>query len=141
MSLPIGKCISMPLCSETKFAANSIMKGIVNIVMMLLIAVSVTERATSPLANIENTFDELPPGQQAMSIMPIKYTGDSFKKYDKAKAMSGNNINCPTIPITTARGLRATFVKEFLFKSVPNKNIRTIRMGITIQIIFKSMSL
>ena len=93
MSLPKGKCISMPLCSETKFAANSMMKGIVNIVMMLLIAVSVTERATSPLANIENTFDELPPGQQAMSIIPIKYIGESFKKYAKTKAMTGNNIS------------------------------------------------
>ena len=46
--------------------------GMVKSVMMLLRAVSVTERATSPLASIEKTFDELPPGQQAMSISPMK---------------------------------------------------------------------
>jgi hypothetical protein len=111
------------------------MTGMVNNVIMLLMAVSVTDKATSPFANIENTFDELPPGQQAMSTMPMKYTGGNFKMYAKAKAMSGNNINCPIIPITTACGLRATSVKDFLFKSVPNKNISTIKMGITIQII------
>ena len=39
------------------------------------------------------------------------------------------------MPIMTARGLRTTLANDSLFKSVPNKNIRTIRIGITIQII------
>ena len=43
-----------------------------NIVTILLIAVSVTDSATSPFANIEKTFDELPPGQHAMSTIPMK---------------------------------------------------------------------
>jgi hypothetical protein len=103
---------------------------------MLLIAVSVTDNATSPLANIEKTFDELPPGQHATNTIPIKYMGGNFIIHAKAKAMRGSIINCPIIPIITARGLRATSVKDFLFKSVPNKNIKTIKMGITIKIVF-----
>lgn len=126
----------MPLCSETKFDTNSMMTGMVNMVTMLLIAVNVTDNATSPLANIENTLEELPPGQHAISIIPMKYIGGNFRIYANKKAMTGNTISWPIIPIMTARGLRATFVKDSLFKSVPNKNIRTIRMGITIQIIF-----
>lgn len=137
MSFPKGRCISTPLCSETKLDTNSMITGIVNIVTMLLIAVNVTDKATSPFANIENTLEELPPGQQAMSIMPIKYTGGNFRSKAKINAIIGNNTNWPVIPTTTARGLRATFVNDSLFKSVPNKNIRTIRMGITIQIMLK----
>lgn len=92
MSLPKGRLTSTPLCSVTKRATNSIMTGIVNNVIMLLMAVSVTDKATSPFANMENTFDELPPGQQAMSTMPMKYTGGNFKAQAKAKAMSGRII-------------------------------------------------
>ena len=72
MSLPKGRLTSTPLCSETKRATNSMMTGMVNNVTMLLTAVSVTDNATSPFANIENTLDELPPGQQAMRTIPMK---------------------------------------------------------------------
>ena len=72
ISFPNGRCISMPLCSDTNVATNSMMTGSVNIVTMLLIAVNVTDSATSPFANIEKTFDELPPGQHAMSTIPMK---------------------------------------------------------------------
>ena len=52
--------------------ARSIIRGSVNRVITLLIAVSVTDRATSPFASMENTLEELPPGQQAMSTSPMK---------------------------------------------------------------------
>ena len=64
--------MAAPACTATKRAAKPITSGIVNSVMRLLKAVSVTERATSPLASIEKTFDELPPGQQAISSSPRK---------------------------------------------------------------------
>ena len=63
-------------------------------VTMLLMAVSVTDRATSPLASIENTFDELPPGQHAMSVIPMKYTGGSFSAHAIKNAISGSSIIC-----------------------------------------------
>lgn len=72
ISLPIGRFTSVPACSDRKIDTYSIISGKVNSVIMLLIAVSVTDNATSPFANIENTFDELPPGQQATSNSPIK---------------------------------------------------------------------
>jgi hypothetical protein len=112
------------------------MTGSVKRVIMLLTAVSVTERATSPLASIENTFDELPPGQQAISTRPIKYTGGKSNVHASVKAMSGNRIICPTIPRTTALGCLATFINASLLSSVPNRNISTMRIGITIQIVF-----
>ena len=71
-SLPTGRWTSTPDCCETKTEARSIIRGRVNRVITLLIAVSVTDRATSPLASMENTLEELPPGQQAMSTSPMK---------------------------------------------------------------------
>ena len=73
MRLPTGSVI--PTLSPTSCVAQLIMKGMVNSVMMLLRAVRVTERATSPPASLEKTLDELPPGQQAMSTRPMKNTG------------------------------------------------------------------
>ena len=67
-----GSSMVAPACTATKRAAKPITSGIVKSVMRLLKAVSVTERATSPLASIEKTFDELPPGQQATSSSPRK---------------------------------------------------------------------
>ena len=78
MRFPTGSV--MPTLSPTSLVAQPMMTGIVNKVMMLLIAVSVTDRATSPLANLEKTLDELPPGQQAMSTSPMKKTGGSFTR-------------------------------------------------------------
>jgi hypothetical protein len=46
--------------------------GMVNNVSMLLNAVNETDNATSPFANIEKIFEELPPGEQAMSMIPMK---------------------------------------------------------------------
>lgn len=51
---------------------KSNMTGMVNKVIMLLRAVRDTESATSPLASIEKTLEELPPGEQAIIIIPIK---------------------------------------------------------------------
>ena len=78
MRFPTGSV--MPTLSPTSRVAQPIMTGIVNKVIMLLSAVSVTDRATSPLANLEKTLEELPPGQQAMSTRPMKKTGGSFSR-------------------------------------------------------------
>ncbi len=89
--LPTGNVI--PTLSPTSWVAQLITKGMVKRVMMLLRAVRVTDRATSPPASLENTFDELPPGQQAMSTKPMKKTGDKWSSDANSKAMSGNNTS------------------------------------------------
>ncbi len=45
---------------------------------------------------------------------------------------------CPIIPKSTPCGFRATLANDWRFRSVPNRNIRAISMGITIQIVFIS---
>ena len=140
-NFPTGSSMDIPALCETKCDVSSIMTGSVKSVTMLLTAVSVTDRATSPLASMENTFDELPPGQQATSTSPIKYTGGTSNSHARAKAMAGSRTICPVIPNATALGWRATFTKASLLSSVPSRNISTIRIGITIQIVFISQSL
>ena len=88
-SFPAGRSIAASACTETNRAANPITTGIVKSVTTLLNAVSVTDKATSPLASIEKTFDELPPGQQAISISPMNHTGGRRNASATPKAMSG----------------------------------------------------
>jgi hypothetical protein len=122
--------------SETHPETNFMITGMVKRVMTLLSAVSVTDNATSPFASIEKTFEELPPGQHAISTSPIKYTGGRFRIQATRKAIVGSTTSCPSMPNSTALGFLAISVKAFLFKSIPNRNINTIRIGITIHIVF-----
>ena len=82
-----------PDMSETAAVTNSMITGSVKRVIMLLNAVRVTDKATSPFASIENTFDELPPGQQATSTSPMKYTGGSFRIHAIENAMTGRMMS------------------------------------------------
>ena len=126
----------MPLVLDTKSVTKAIITGKVNRVIMLLSAVRVTDKATSPLASIENTFDELPPGQQATNVRPMKYMGGRFSAHAMPNAINGNRTICPAIPAKIARGFFVTPSKAFLSRSVPSRNISTNRIGITIQTVF-----
>jgi hypothetical protein len=66
----------------------------------------------------------------------MKYTGGNFNAHATAKAISGSRTICPTNPNNTAFGCLATLVNASLFKSIPSRNINTMRMGITIHIVF-----
>lgn len=103
MRLPTGRCIGVPVL-PSHAAVACMMRGMVNNVMTLLKAVSDTDRATSPFASIENTFDELPPGEQAISITPTKNRASSLKTQAHAKAIRGRSTICPMSPATTGRG-------------------------------------
>jgi hypothetical protein len=71
---PSGRCVTMLDVISVFIASipSSIQRGRVMSVSTLLRAVSDTERATSPPANMENTLEELPPGEQAISSSPKK---------------------------------------------------------------------
>ena len=71
---------------------------------MLLSAVSDTDKATSPLAIIENILDELPPGEQAISIIPMKNKGSNRNVYPNMNASTGKNSICPISPAMMGRG-------------------------------------
>ena len=93
ISLPTGSSICISLCPDTYLATNSIITGRVKRVITLLNAVNVTDSATSPFASIENTLLELPPGQHAISTIPIKYTGGNLSAQPNANAIAGSIIS------------------------------------------------
>jgi len=80
--------ISMP----KKFAELKIMKGTEITANKLTVAVNVTERATSPFANLVKIFDVTPPGAEAIIITPIAISLGSGKMIIKIKAIIGSKI-------------------------------------------------
>ena len=92
-SFPTGSSMLTPEMSETAAVTNSIITGSVNKVIMLLNAVRVTDKATSPFASMEKTFEELPPGQQATSTSPMKYIGGSSRNHATENAMTGRTMS------------------------------------------------
>ena len=124
----------MPTLSPTMLVATLIMNGMVKSVITLLSAVSVTESATSPPASLENTLDELPPGQQAIKIRPIKNTGSSLNTHASPNAMAGSSTSCPTSATTMGHGCANTFPKSLNLSESPRSNIRSVSIGSTIHI-------
>ena len=135
MRLPTGRCPSTAP-SATSHVVAFMMSGIVNSVMMLLRAVNDTERATSPLASMEKMFDELPPGQQAMSTTPMKNSGSRSNSTAQQMAISGKRIICPMSPANTGHGRWRNSLKSFTSRVRPSSNMSRVRMGNTIQIVF-----
>ena len=131
MRLPTGR--EMPTLSPTRSVAQLMISGIVKRVMMLLSAVSVTERATSPPASFEKTLDELPPGQQAMRMSPMKKTGGRRNMLASPRAMAGNRTIWPNNATASGPGWRKTFPKSSTRRERPRSNISRVRMGRTIQ--------
>ena len=134
-SRPTGRWISEASAPDTP-TANCMMGGMVRSVMTLLKAVSVTDRATSPPANLEKMFDELPPGEQAISTSPTKKTGGSAKAMPSAKATAGKTTICPTNPTATARGRRRKSRKSAGWSVSPRSNMSRVSIGSTIRIGF-----
>ena len=132
--LPTGSVI--PTLSPTIRVAQLMMNGIVNSVMILLSAVRITDRATSPPARRENTFDELPPGQHAISISPIKNTGVRLNAQAKPSAIIGSKTSCPNSATAIGQGCLKTLPKSSNLRVRPRSNISSVRMGSTIQIVF-----
>lgn len=131
--LPTGRCTSTVLLAAV--VTHSKMRGTVNSVMILLHAVSDTESATSPLASIENTFDELPPGQHAISTKPIRKTGSRCSAHPISHASAGSTTICPIKPASTGLGRSLNNLKSCNLRFNPNSNISSVRMGITIKIV------
>ena len=117
------------------------MTGMVKRVIMLLNAVSMTDRATSPPASLENTFDELPPGQHAISMRPMKKTGPNPNSLASPRAITGNRTSCPNRATAMGQGRRKTLPKSSKRSVSPRSNISRVRIGNTIQIVFMIVQL
>ncbi len=133
-SLPMGRCTVTALPAE--LVTHAMIMGTVTSVMMLLHAVSETESATSPLASIEKTFDELPPGQHAISTKPMRKIASSPNALPISHANKGSKIIWPIRPASTGLGLVLNSLKSSSFRFSPSSNISNVKMGNTIQIVF-----
>ena len=131
MRFPTGS--EMPTLSPTRAVAQLMTMGMVKSVTTLLMAVSVTESATSPSANLEKTLEELPPGQHAIRTRPIKNTGSRRNDQARASAMAGRSTNWPNMATASGHGRENTFPKSSKRSESPRSNIRRVRMGSTIQ--------
>ena len=112
---------------------SSITNGMVNTVITLLKAVRVTDRATSPPAIFEKIFDELPPGEQAISMIPVNITGSGLKIMHSTNAVRGSIMSCPARPIKTGAGLLTNALKSAGARVRPRSNISTVSIGRTIR--------
>ena len=125
----------IPTCCPTVLVTTCIIRGRVKSVMILLIAVSETESATSPFASILKILLELPPGQHAINTKPMVKIGSRCMTNATAHANNGI-INCPKRPPTTAFPLFITKRKSFASSVSPKQNISNVRIGSTIKILF-----
>ena len=84
---------------------------------------------------IENILEELPPGQQAISSRPIKYTGGREKTVPTTMASAGSSKSCPPKPVSRSFGLSFKSRKSFTSSVRPSVNIRIMRIGSTISMV------
>ena len=79
--------------TSNKSADLKTIKGTVNILIKLIIAVSETDKATSPFANLVSTLDVTPPGAAAIIITPKANSNGVFKIFINKKAIIGRTIS------------------------------------------------
>lgn len=81
---------------------NKKLKGVTRNAMTEVMALSVTDKATLPLASCEKKLDAFPPGQAATKIIPnaIPCGGDHIKINTMVRA--GNKIYCENKPVANA---------------------------------------
>ena len=97
--------------------------GIVITHNKLIIAVSDTERATSPFAKEVNKFDVTPPGAAAIIMTPIANSGAMDHIFTRIKAIIGSKIICEKAPTKKSRDCLATLKKSSTASPNPNANI------------------
>tara|TARA_B100001113_G_scaffold346059_1_gene336458 strand:+ start:188 stop:934 length:747 start_codon:yes stop_codon:yes gene_type:complete len=115
--------ISFKILTPKKSAELKMIKGTVRIQSKLTTAVKVTDKATSPSANLVNIFDVTPPGAAAIIITPKAISTGIVRMLIKIKATIGRRMTCDKKPIIKSLGFLITLVKSPIFKPSPNPNI------------------
>ena len=98
-------------------------KGIVKMQSKLTTAVNDTDKATSPSANLVNTFDVTPPGAAAITITPKAISGGKVIILINMKAIIGSKTTWHKKPIIKSFGFLITRVKSLIVKPSPRPNI------------------
>ncbi len=102
---------------------KKIIYGTETILIKLVKAVRDMERATSPLANLVNTFEVTPPGAAAINITPKASSTGVFKMTINKYPTIGRIINWQIKPTKNSFGCWNTLVKSFTVKDAPSPNI------------------
>ena len=97
--------------------------GIVITHNKLIIAVSDTDRATSPFAKEVSKLEVTPPGAAAIIITPIANSGAIGHIFTRINAIIGRKIICEKAPTKKSRGCLTTLKKSFPVSPSPNANI------------------
>ena len=98
-------------------------KGTVNILIKLIIAVSETDKATSPFANFVRTLDVTPPGAAAIIITPKANSKGVFKIFINKNAIIGRSISWQKKPIKKSLGCFKTLKKSCVDRPRPSPSI------------------
>ena len=89
----------------------------------LLVAVKETDEAVLPFPNIVNRFDTLPPGQQAIKIIPSATLGWGFVREHNITVNAGKKIICDITPVKYIFGFSLKKRKSSNFKLSATANI------------------
>ena len=89
----------------------------------LTTAVNVTDKATSPLANLVNMFDVTPPGAAAITITPKAISGGKVIILINIKATIGSSTTWHKKPTVKSFGFLNTRVKSLVVRPRPKPNI------------------
>ena len=93
----------------------------------LVTAVNDIDNATSPLANLVNTFEVTPPGAAAIIIRPIAIGVGKLNIKATPKATIGKITNCEKNPTKKSLGTLNILVKSFTNKPRPSPSIINAR--------------
>jgi hypothetical protein len=99
------------------------MKGIVNRVIILFIAVKEIDRATLPLKKYVIRPDVVPPGHAASIINPTFAGRGMLEKQDTINARTGRIIICEARPIIKGFGEKKRFLKLPVVRDRPTPSM------------------
>ena len=98
-------------------------KGTDTMLIKLTIAVKEIDKATSPLANLVNTFDVTPPGAAAIIIKPTAIGAGKSNIKATPKATIGKIINWEKKPTKKSFGTLKILVKSLTERPRPSPSI------------------
>jgi hypothetical protein len=93
----------------------------------LVTAVNEIDKATSPLANLVNTFEVTPPGAAAIIIKPMAIGVGKSNIKATPKATIGKITNCEKNPTKKSLGTLNILTKSFIDKPSPSPSIINAR--------------
>ena len=117
--IEISDDIEIPIISADVIT----IKGTEIMLIKLTTAVKEIDKATSPLANLVNTFEVTPPGAAAIIINPTANGADKFNIKATPKATIGKITNCEKNPTKKSFGTLNILVKSLMERPRPSPSI------------------